>query len=176
MGLSCIGQAVIDNFIKNPNDSRPLFLRLRLGFTKLWNAKSGMSLWNEDYISFHKKWSEGLVVRYTLSTLFGFHKIVKRKERYEFVENQDFVTFSENSEKGRPRLEYAPTLDKTSLLGLRTVLRNTSSWKMRITCSTNLWSRPLAGRNTRLTIMYLSVWQKNFQFWWWLCSCCCGRH
>ena len=29
---------------------------------------------NEDYISFHKKWSEGLVVRYALSTLFAFHK------------------------------------------------------------------------------------------------------
>ena len=36
--------------------------------------------------------------------------------------NQDFVTFSENYEKGRPRLEYALTLDKTSLLGLRNVL------------------------------------------------------
>ena len=70
--------------------------------------------------------------------------IKKRIADYDFVENQDFVTFSENYEKGRPRLEYALTLDKTSLLGLRTVLRNTSSWKMRITCSTNLWSRPLA--------------------------------
>ena len=40
MGLSCIGQAVIDNFIKNPNDSRPLFLRLRFGSIKLWSAKS----------------------------------------------------------------------------------------------------------------------------------------
>ena len=53
-------QAVIDNFIKNPNDSRPLFLRLRLGSIKLWSAKSGMSLWNEDYISFHKKMERGV--------------------------------------------------------------------------------------------------------------------
>ena len=49
--------------------------------------------------------------------------------QYDFVENQDFVTFSENSEKGRPRLEYALTLDKTSLLGLRTVLSGTIFWK-----------------------------------------------
>ena len=40
-------------------------------------------------------------------------------------DNQDFVTFSENYEKGRPRLEYALTLDKTSLLGLRNVSPNT---------------------------------------------------
>ena len=52
--------------------------------------------------------------------------------RYDFVENQDFVTFSEFSEKGRPRLEYALTLDKTSLLGLRTVLSGTSLWKTKI--------------------------------------------
>ena len=39
--------------------------------------------------------------------------------------NQDFVTFSEFSEKGRPRLEYTLTLDKTSLLGLETASPNT---------------------------------------------------
>ena len=31
-----------------------------------------------------------------------------------------------------------------SQIGLRTVLRNTSSWKMWITCFIKLWSRPLA--------------------------------
>ena len=56
---------------------------------------------------------------------------MKPKERYEFVENenQDFVTFSENYEKGRLRLEYALTLDKTSLLGLRNVLSGTNLWR-----------------------------------------------
>lgn len=32
-------------------------------------------------------------------------------ENYGFVENQDFVTYSQNSEKGRPRVEYALTLN-----------------------------------------------------------------
>ena len=34
------------------------------------------------------------------------------------MENQDFVTFSENSEKGRPRLEYALTLDMAKELSM----------------------------------------------------------
>ena len=34
-----------------------------------------------------------------------------RIAQYDFVENQDFVTFSENSEKGRPSQEYYITLD-----------------------------------------------------------------
>ena len=46
-------------------------------------------------------------------------------------DNQDFVTFSENYEKGRPRLEYALTLDKTSLLGLGTVLSSMISLKIK---------------------------------------------
>ena len=33
-----------------------------------------------------------------------------RIAQYDFVENQDFVTFSENSEKGRPRLDMAKEL------------------------------------------------------------------
>ena len=59
---------------------------------------------------------------------------VKPKERYEFVENQDFISFLVATKKpngGRPRLEYAPTLDKTSLLGLRTVLSGMSLWKIK---------------------------------------------
>ena len=79
--------------------------------------------------------------------------IKNRIEKYGFVENTDyimlpktgelenkglqgkieyFVTFSENSEKGRPRLEYALTLDKTSLLGLRNVLSGTNLWETKI--------------------------------------------
>ena len=41
-----------------------------------------------------------------------------RIAQYDFVENQDFVTFSENSEKGRPRLEYALTLDMAKELSM----------------------------------------------------------
>ena len=37
--------------------------------------------------------------------------IVDRINQFGFLENQDFVTFSENSEKGRPRKEYALSLD-----------------------------------------------------------------
>ena len=56
-----------------------------------------------------------------------------RIAQYDFVENQDFVTFSENSEKGRPRLEYALTLDKTSLLGLRTASASMNLLKIKTT-------------------------------------------
>ena len=88
--------------------------------------------------------------------MFGFPKIVEPKERYEFVEkqrlylvpqkkmervvggtnllknrdfveNQDYVRFTENSVKpqgGRPSIGYFISLDKTSLLGLETVLGN----------------------------------------------------
>ena len=37
--------------------------------------------------------------------------IVDRINQFGFLENQDFVTFSENSENGRPRKEYALSLD-----------------------------------------------------------------
>lgn len=37
--------------------------------------------------------------------------IKDRIEQFGFVENQDFVTFSENSEKGRPRKEYLVSID-----------------------------------------------------------------
>ena len=70
---------------------------------------------NQDYISFHKKMER--VVGGTnlwgmkIKTLFGFHKIMKPKERYEFVENQDFVWVPQNCGTqravrlcGKPRL------------------------------------------------------------------------
>jgi anti-repressor protein len=44
--------------------------------------------------------------------------IKDRIEQFNFVENQDFVTFSENSEKGRPRQEYALTLDMAKELSM----------------------------------------------------------
>lgn len=44
--------------------------------------------------------------------------IKDRITQYDFQENQDFVTFSENSEKGRPRLEYAITLDMAKELSM----------------------------------------------------------
>lgn len=44
--------------------------------------------------------------------------IKDRIAQYDFVENQDFVTFSENSEKGRPRLEYFITLDMAKELSM----------------------------------------------------------
>ena len=37
--------------------------------------------------------------------------IKDRIDQFDFVENQDFVTYSENPEKGRPRVEYSLTLD-----------------------------------------------------------------
>lgn len=37
--------------------------------------------------------------------------IQDRIAQYEFIEGMDFVTYSENAEKGRPRKEYAITLD-----------------------------------------------------------------
>ena len=45
MELSKTGQMTIEYFIKNPIDSRPLFLRLRLGSIKLWSAKSKWTTW-----------------------------------------------------------------------------------------------------------------------------------
>ncbi|MDO4441338.1 MAG: antA/AntB antirepressor family protein [Moraxella sp.] len=44
--------------------------------------------------------------------------IKDRISQYDFQENQDFVIFSENSEKGRPRLEYAITLDMAKELSM----------------------------------------------------------
>ena len=37
--------------------------------------------------------------------------IKSRIEQYDFVLNQDYVTYSESSEKGRPSIEYAISLD-----------------------------------------------------------------
>lgn len=44
--------------------------------------------------------------------------IKDRITQYDFQENQDFVIFSENSEKGRPRLEYAISLDMAKELSM----------------------------------------------------------
>lgn len=44
--------------------------------------------------------------------------IQQRIQQYGFVENQDFTTFSENPEKGRPRIEYAITLDMAKELAM----------------------------------------------------------
>lgn len=41
-----------------------------------------------------------------------------RVESFDFVENQDFVTFPENSGKGRPRIEYALSLDMAKELSM----------------------------------------------------------
>ena len=44
--------------------------------------------------------------------------IRERIEQFSFVENQDFVTFTENPVKGRPSLEYALTLDMAKELSM----------------------------------------------------------
>ena len=44
--------------------------------------------------------------------------IKDRVTQYDFVENQDFVIYSEFSEKGRPRVEYAVSLDMAKELSM----------------------------------------------------------
>ncbi|MBF0229182.1 MAG: antA/AntB antirepressor family protein [Desulfamplus sp.] len=44
--------------------------------------------------------------------------ITDRIKQYDFVENQDFVSFSENSEKGRPKQEYHITIDMAKELSM----------------------------------------------------------
>ena len=95
----------------------------------MWKTKTSLQLHKNMELQMAVTLQGMSMILLKIKTLFGLHKIMKPKERYEFVENQDFVTFSENSEKGRPRLEYALTLDKTSLLGLRTVLSGTNLWR-----------------------------------------------
>lgn len=46
------------------------------------------------------------------------HWVKDRIEQYGFTENVDYVTFRENSQKGRPRVEYALTLDMGKELGM----------------------------------------------------------
>ncbi|EFO33782.1 toxin-antitoxin system, toxin component, Bro family [Roseibium sp. TrichSKD4] len=46
------------------------------------------------------------------------HWIKQRISQYGFVENRDFVTFRENSQKGRPRQEYALSLDMAKELAM----------------------------------------------------------
>lgn len=44
--------------------------------------------------------------------------IKERIESFDFLENQDFVTFSQNSEKGRPSKEYALSLEMAKELSM----------------------------------------------------------
>jgi len=44
--------------------------------------------------------------------------IRERVEQFGFSENQDFVSFTENSVKGRPRIEYHLTLDMAKELSM----------------------------------------------------------
>ena len=44
--------------------------------------------------------------------------IKNRISEYDFIENQDFVTFSQNNEKGRPSQEYHITLDMAKELSM----------------------------------------------------------
>ena len=44
--------------------------------------------------------------------------VTTRIEQYGFIENQDFVTFTENPVKGRPSIEYAVTLDMAKELAM----------------------------------------------------------
>jgi phage anti-repressor protein len=46
------------------------------------------------------------------------HWIKDRIDQYGFTENVDFVTFRENSQKGRPRIEYALSLNMGKELGM----------------------------------------------------------
>ena len=56
--------------------------------------------------------------------------IKDRIEKFGFVENQDFVTYSENTEKGRPRLEYDLSIDMGKELSM--VERNEKGKEARI--------------------------------------------
>ena len=53
-----------------------------------------------------------------------------RIEQFGFVENQDFMTFSENSEKGRPRKEYLVSTDMAKELAM--VERNAKGKEARL--------------------------------------------
>jgi phage anti-repressor protein len=44
--------------------------------------------------------------------------IQRRISEYGFVDNQDFTTYSENSEKGRPNIQYAISLDMAKELAM----------------------------------------------------------
>ena len=56
--------------------------------------------------------------------------IKDRIEQFGFVENKDFVTFSENSEKGRPRKEYVVSIDMAKELAM--VERNAKGKEARL--------------------------------------------
>lgn len=82
--------------------------------------------------------------------------IKDRIEQYGFLENQDFVTFSENSEKGRPRIEYAVSLDMAKELSM--VERNERGKQARqyfIACERRVKQQP--AELTRLDLIKLAL-------------------
>ena len=64
------------------------------------------------------------MVWYTLSTLFAFHKNGAFKERYEFVENQDYVRFTENSVKPKERYDFVENQDFILVLNQQNKVSN----------------------------------------------------
>lgn len=58
------------------------------------------------------------------------HWIKQRIEQYGFVENQDFASYRENAQKGRPRIEYAVSLDMAKELSM--VERNAKGKEARL--------------------------------------------
>ena len=69
--------------------------------------------------------------------------IGSRIEQYGFIPNQDFVTFTENSVKGRPIIEYTITLDMAKELSM--VERNEKGKQARryfIECERRLLAKP----------------------------------
>ena len=57
---------------------------------------------------------------------------MKPKERYEFVENQDYVRFTENSVKPKERYEFVENKDYTSFPNFRKRgVGGTTLWKIK---------------------------------------------
>lgn len=82
--------------------------------------------------------------------------IKDRIEQYGFVENQDFATFSVDSEKGRPRVEYAVTIDMAKELSM--VERNEKGRQARryfIECEKRAKASPL--EMTRLELIQFAL-------------------
>ena len=105
---------------------------------------------NQDFIKLHKKWSfpvSGKRLLITLSknpndsrplvftTSFGFHKIVEPKERYEFVENQDFIKLHKKNGAFKERYEFVENenQDFIKLPKKRKLSKSgTTLWRMKI--------------------------------------------
>lgn len=78
--------------------------------------------------------------------------------QYGFVVNQDFMTFSENSEKGRPSIEYAISLDMAKELAM--VERNEQGKTARryfIECEKQLRQHAPQTQPSRLEILQLAL-------------------